>query len=112
MFRLARKQGALGGYVHPYSKDPPTVGYAVARGFPVDLAHGAFEYLEVMTSARLARFTSKVWHRALNCGFRVTASGGEDSISGLHRTRACRRCPRLRLFGRQAGVGSLGGGDP
>ena len=86
MFRLARKQGALGGYVHPYSKDPPTVGYAVARGFPIDLAHGAFEYLEVMTSARLAKFTSKVWHRALNCGFRVTASGGEDSISGLHRT--------------------------
>ena len=86
MFRLARKQGALGGYVHPYFKDPPTVGYAVARGFPVDLAHGTFEYLEVMTGAKFAKFTSKVWHRALNCGFKVTASGGEDSISGLHRT--------------------------
>ena len=86
MFRLAREQGALGGYVHPYFKDPPTVGYAVARGFPVDLALGAFEYLEVMTGAKFAKFTSKVWHRALNCGFKVTASGGEDSISGLHRT--------------------------
>jgi hypothetical protein len=27
-----------------------------------------------------------VWHRALNCGFKVTASAGEDSILNLHAT--------------------------
>lgn len=88
MFRLARKQGAIGGHVHPFSADPETVGYANARTFPVDLALGSFEYVEVMTSAAYARHTGKVWHRALNCGFRVTPSGGEDSISNLHRTPA------------------------
>jgi hypothetical protein len=30
--------------------------------------------------------TSKVWHRALNCGYKITASAGEDSILSLHGT--------------------------
>ncbi|MEZ5391862.1 MAG: hypothetical protein R2724_03065 [Bryobacterales bacterium] len=34
MFRRARKQGALGGHVHPYADDPEAVGYANARTFP------------------------------------------------------------------------------
>ena len=88
MFRLARKQGAIGGHVHPFAAPPETVGYANARTFPVDLALETYEYLEVMTSASYARHTGRVWHRALNCGFRVTPSGGEDSISNLHRTPA------------------------
>ena len=86
IFRMAQKQDAVGGYVHPFSVDPESAGYAVARGFPVDLALGSFTYLEVMTSARHAEHTAAVWHRALNCGFKVTASGGEDSITDLHRT--------------------------
>ena len=88
IFRMAREQGALGGYVHPFSSEPSRVGYANARGFPVDLALGTLTYLEVMTSAAQALNTARVWHRALNCGFRVTATGGEDSITGLHRTPA------------------------
>jgi hypothetical protein len=88
MFRLARKQGALGGHVHPYADVPETVGYANARTFPVDLALESFDYLEVMTGANYAKHSAKVWHRAMNCGFRVTPSGGEDSISNLHRTPA------------------------
>ena len=51
IFRAAREQGAIGGYVHPWSQDPAGAGYAVARGFPVDLALGSFEYLEVLTRA-------------------------------------------------------------
>jgi hypothetical protein len=86
MFLAARKQGAIGGYVHPWSGDPVRSGYGVARGFPVDLALGSFEYLELLTSAAHFRGTAPVWHRALNCGFRVTASAGEDSILGLHAT--------------------------
>ena len=87
MFRLGRKQGALSGHVHPFSSDPESAGWH-ARGFPIDLALGSFDYLEVMTGAEYARYTSRVWHQALNCGFRVTPSGGEDSISNLHRTPA------------------------
>ncbi len=81
MFRLAVEQGAIGGYVHPWSRDPETTQRGVARGFPVDLALGVTAYLEVLTSAEHYTHTSQVWHRALNCGFKVTASAGEDSIT-------------------------------
>ncbi len=85
VFRAARKQGAIGGYVHPYQAEPSDGDYGVARGFPVDTALGVLEFLEVMSgSDHLA--TANVWHRILNCGFKVTAVGGEDSISNLHRT--------------------------
>ena len=30
--------------------------------------------------------TSRVWHRILNCGFKIPVVGGEDSISNLYRT--------------------------
>ncbi|MEO7651361.1 MAG: CehA/McbA family metallohydrolase, partial [Bryobacteraceae bacterium] len=86
MFLAGRKQGAIAGYVHPWGGDPTKSGYAVARGFPVDLALGSFEYLELETSASHFTNTAPVWHRALNCGFRITASAGEDSILGLHAT--------------------------
>ena len=86
LFRLARAEGAIGGYVHPWTQDPVKSGRAVARGFPVDLALGSFEYLELLTSANHFTQTARVWHRALNCGFKVTASAGEDSISNLHAT--------------------------
>ncbi len=86
MFRLARAQGAIGGYVHPWTRDPERSGYGIARGFPVDLALGATEYLEVLTGASYQPHTSRVWHRALNCGFRVSATAGEDSILSLHNT--------------------------
>lgn len=86
IFRMAKRQEALTGYVHPYASPPERNGYANARWFPVDVALGTVDYIEVMTSATYARHTSKVLHRLLNCGFRVTYSGGEDSISNLHRT--------------------------
>jgi len=86
IFRIAREEGALGGYVHPWSQDPVKSGYAVARGFPVDLALGTFDYLEILTRASHFTNSSKIWHRALNCGFKITASAGEDSILSLHGT--------------------------
>ncbi|MBS1983492.1 MAG: PD40 domain-containing protein, partial [Bdellovibrionales bacterium] len=86
IFRIGRAQGALAGYVHPFSNDPKKTQYLVARGFPVDLALGSFDYMEVMTSAGHFTWSERIWHRALNCGFRVTASAGEDSILNLHAT--------------------------
>ena len=88
MLRIGKKQGALTGYVHPYRRDPQTRGYGNARGFPVDVALGTVDYIEVMTSAAHAKHTSRVLHRILNCGFKITFSGGEDSITNLHRTPA------------------------
>ncbi|MBI1352971.1 MAG: hypothetical protein GC160_01405 [Acidobacteria bacterium] len=88
MFRLGRKQGALSGHVHPFPAVPETNDWANARGFPIDLALGSFDYLEVMTGAGYSKYSAPVWHKALNCGFRVTPTGGEDSISNLHWTPA------------------------
>jgi TolB protein len=86
MFRLARAQGALTGYVHPWSGIPEKSGYSVARAFPVDLALGVTDYLELMSSAQHAGPTTETWHRAMNCGFRLSATAGEDSILSLHQT--------------------------
>jgi TolB protein len=84
ILRLAHAQGAIGGYVHPYHNDPAQSQYAGARGFPVDVALGTVDYLELVSNSdHLA--TSQVWHRILNCGFRVPITGGEDSISNLFR---------------------------
>jgi hypothetical protein len=86
MLRLAQRQGSIGGYAHPWRSDPESADYAAARGFPVDLALGAAKYLEVLGNARHFMETSRVWHRALNCGFRIGASAGEDSMLDLNAT--------------------------
>ncbi|MDA2938156.1 CehA/McbA family metallohydrolase, partial [Acidobacteria bacterium AH-259-A15] len=86
MFRLARAQGALTAYVHPYSGngDPLEAGLGGAKGFPVDLALGTLDYHE-QTAAGWAAYL--VWHHALNNGFRIPMVGGEDSITNLSKTR-------------------------
>ncbi|MCS7024687.1 MAG: CehA/McbA family metallohydrolase [Bryobacteraceae bacterium] len=86
VFRMARAQGALGGYVHPFTSDPVKMQTASTRGYAIDLALETFDYLEVLTSAQHMVATGEIWHRSLNCGFKVTASAGEDSILGLHAT--------------------------
>jgi hypothetical protein len=86
MLRMAQRQGGISGYAHPWSRDPESSEYRVARAFPVDLALGTTRYLEVLTSAKYFTHTSRVWHRALNCGFRIPASAGEDSMLDLNAT--------------------------
>ena len=85
ILRLAHEQGAIGGYVHPYHTDFEETHYAGARGFPVDVALGAVDYFELVSNAD-HQAASQVWHRILNCGFRIPITGGEDSISNLCRT--------------------------
>lgn len=86
MFRLAREQGALNAYVHPYwgNEDPLDTNLGVAKAFPVDLALGVLDYHELVSGAGWAAY--HVWHQALSNGFNLPAVGGEDAISSLHRT--------------------------
>ncbi len=88
VFRLAGKQGAFRGYVHPFSgeNDPnsgdnPSLGGA--KAFPVDAAFGTVEALEMSTANHAAYI---VWHHMLNNDFQIIPTGGEDSISNLYRT--------------------------
>lgn len=85
ILRIARADGAIGGYVHPFDSEPSEHDYGRARGLPVDVALGTVDYLEVSSAA--GHFaTSRVWHRLLNCGFKLPAVGGEDSENDLYRT--------------------------
>ncbi|MEX0964859.1 MAG: CehA/McbA family metallohydrolase [Pseudohongiellaceae bacterium] len=86
MFRKAKAQGAITGYVHPYlGEDDPLEGnLGGGKGFMVDAALGTTDALEWSDSATSGFYPLyAVW----NNGLRVTATGGEDSISSLHRSK-------------------------
>ena len=86
ILRYARQQGVIGAYVHPFGgeRSPLETNLGVAKAFPVDVALGTVSYHELWSSASEAALVP--WHHALNNGFRVPVTGGEDSISNLHRT--------------------------
>ncbi len=86
MFRKAKAQGATVGYVHafPGERDPLEGTLGGGKGFIVDAALGTTDAVEWSDAARAGFFPLyAVW----NNGLRVTATGGEDSISNLHRSK-------------------------
>lgn len=86
MFLKAKAQGAYTGYVHPFlgENDPLQGNLGGGKGFIVDAALGtadALEWSDAATSGFYPLYA--VW----NNGLRITATGGEDSISSLHRSK-------------------------
>jgi hypothetical protein len=80
---LARSQGGVVGYVHPYDAPPdperdPTLTHALV----VDAALGKVDYLEVVGFAD-HRATASVWYRFLNSGFRIAAGAGTDAMANF-----------------------------
>ncbi len=89
MLRKAIAQGATVGYVHPFmsDSDPLEGSLGGGKGFMVDAALGTTHALEWSLPFEGGFFPLyAVW----NNGLRVTAVGGEDSITDL---------PRWRLMG-------------
>ncbi len=86
MFRKAKAQGATVGYVHPFfgDSDPLEGSLGVSKGYMVDAALGTTDLLEWSDAQRAGFYP---WYATLNNGLRVMASGGEDSISNLHRSK-------------------------
>jgi TolB protein len=86
MLRKAKAQGATTGYVHAFGgdADPLEQELGGGKGFIVDAALGTTDALEWSNSG-LAGFYPlyAVW----NNGLRVTAVGGEDSISSMHASK-------------------------
>ncbi|MEQ8177060.1 MAG: CehA/McbA family metallohydrolase [Amphiplicatus sp.] len=79
--RMARGQGALIGYVHPYDVAPdPAADEKVTHSLPADVALGNVDYIEAVGFSD-HRETEKVWHRLLNCGFRLPAAGASDAMT-------------------------------
>ena len=69
-------QGGHVNYTHPASnpRDPFLTAYA-AKALPVDVALGKIDSLDINGSYE---GTVPLWHRLLNCGFRLPASAGTD----------------------------------
>ncbi len=86
MFRKARAQGATVGYVHAFGgeDDPIDTNLGGAKGFIVDAALGTTDAVEWSGPGHAGFFP---WYAALNNGLRVTAVGGEDSISNLQQSK-------------------------
>ena len=84
MFRKAKAQGAVTGYVHPFSGDgdPMKGSLGGAKAFPLDVALGTVDCLE-WSHANHSGLT--VWHHALNNDFPIAVTGGEDANTSLHR---------------------------
>ncbi|HEX5788110.1 MAG TPA: CehA/McbA family metallohydrolase [Woeseiaceae bacterium] len=93
---LAREQGALVGYVHPFDAPAPdpSAGGRLTNMLPVNAALGLVDYYEV-TGFADHRTSAAVWYRLLNCGARIAAAGGTDAMTnyaslrgpvGLNRT--------------------------
>jgi len=86
MFRKAKAQGATVAYVHAFGgeTDPLRGGLGGGKGYMVDAALGTTDGVEWSSPARAGFFP---WYATLNNDLRVTAIGGEDSISNLQRSK-------------------------
>lgn len=85
---MARAQGAINGYVHPFDFVPEfnEITGGIPYELPVDVATGKLDFLEVMGySDHLV--TSDVWYKLLNCGFRIPAAGGTDAFPNFANLR-------------------------
>jgi len=85
VFDLARSQGAVTGYVHPYDlpPDPADTTRALTHELPVDLALGKVDYYEALGFVDDLNATAEVWYRLLNCGFRLAAGAGTDAMANF-----------------------------
>jgi dipeptidyl aminopeptidase/acylaminoacyl peptidase len=85
VFDLARAQGAVTGYVHPYDAppDPSDTTRRLTHALPVDLALGKVDYYEALGFVDDLTATAEVWYRLLNCGFRLAAGAGTDAMANF-----------------------------
>ncbi|TMQ32556.1 MAG: hypothetical protein E6K70_17905, partial [Planctomycetota bacterium] len=79
------RQGGLVNYTHPASQPADLYrGAYSAKGLPIYAALGKIDTMDVMGSGD--RASSALYHRLLNCGFRIAASAGTDCF--LNRMRS------------------------
>jgi hypothetical protein len=85
VFDIAREQGAITGYVHPYdlTPDPGDTTRPLTHALPVDLALGKVDYYEAVGFVDDLMATATVWYRLLNCGFRLPAGAGTDAMTNF-----------------------------
>ena len=78
---LARAQGALVGYVHPFDwVIDPAKEKSLTNQLPADVINGKVDYIEVVGFAD-HKSTAAIWYRLLNLGFRLPAGAGTDAMA-------------------------------
>lgn len=78
---LARAQGALVGYVHPFDTLPdPAHDAVLSNELPADVIQGKVDYIEIVGFSD-HKATAQVWYRLLNLGFRLPAGAGTDAMA-------------------------------
>ncbi len=86
---LTHRQQGLVGYAHPFDIEVDPAGDRTlthgqpldeALELPVDAALGKVDYVEVLGFSD-HRMTASVWYRLLNCGFRLPAGAGSDTMA-------------------------------
>jgi hypothetical protein len=85
VFDLARAQGAITGYVHPFDSypDPADTTRPLTHELPVDVALGKVDYYEAIGFVDDYMATAKVWYQLLNCGFKLPAGAGTDAMANF-----------------------------
>lgn len=80
---LARGQGGLAGYVHPFESVPDfDRGETTTSGFPIEAALGRIDYLEVVGFSDHFS-TAAIWYRLLNTGVKLPAGAGTDAMANF-----------------------------
>lgn len=77
---LAHEQGAVVGYVHPFYEVPNPATEEIHNALPIDVALGKIDYYETVGFS-YHKPSAEVWHRLLNCGFKISAAGGTDAMA-------------------------------
>jgi hypothetical protein len=77
-------QGGYVNYTHPLQGSDPFLTAYSAKALPVDVALGKIDSLDINGSYA---GTVPLWHRLLNCGFRLPASAGTDVFLNRLRVR-------------------------
>ena len=95
---LAREQGALVGYVHPF--DWPIVPereQSLTHALPADAMLGRVDYLEVVGFSD-HRSTAEVWYKLLNLGLHIPAGAGTDAMANYASLRGPVGMNRVYLY--------------
>jgi Tol biopolymer transport system component/cyclophilin family peptidyl-prolyl cis-trans isomerase len=81
----AREQGGIGGYMHPYASEVQGPGDAAGSEIALDVALGQGDFYDVANVPYDDRVNAGMYHRFLNAGFRLPATGGSDSFADVWR---------------------------
>ena len=83
--RAARAQGAVAGYMHPFSGSVAFPEAVSVSEIPVDVALEAGDFYDVICFWYDELANARMYYRILNAGFRVAATGGTDNFSDVWR---------------------------